>query len=94
MKFANDQSGLKEAMQLADYFEKERRGRKAWASVQSMATGHDDDNNPDLVIVDDRTKERKRVLYGYLGTASDLDKLDFETRKKVGIESKWGKLSR
>lgn len=92
VKFANDRSGLEAALRLADYFEKERRGRREWARVQSMATGHDDDNNPDLVSVDDRTKERKKILYGYLGTASDLEKLDFETRKKVAIESKREKL--
>lgn len=92
VKFANDQLGLTEALRLTDYFEKERRGRREWTRVQSIAAGRDDENNPDLVTVDERTGERKRVLYGYLGTVGDLEKLDFETKKKVAVESKREKL--
>lgn len=87
VKFAGDQSGLKDAVRLAEYFEKDSRGRKVWARVQPLSLGKDDENNPSLVTVDQRTGEKKRILYGYLGTASDLDKVDFETRKKAVIES-------
>lgn len=87
VKFAGDQSGLKDAVRLAEYFEKDSRGRKVWARVQPLSFGKDDENNPSLVTVDQRTGEKKRILYGYLGTASDLDKVDFETRKKAVIES-------
>lgn len=92
IKFASDQSGLKEAMRLADHFAKDHHGRRDWAHVQSTAAGRDEESNPNLVIVDQRTGERRRILYGYLATASDLDKVDFETRKKVVIESKHEKL--
>lgn len=88
VKFAGDQSGLKDAVRLAEYFEKDSRGRKVWARVQPLSLGKDDENNPSLVTVDQRTGEKKRILYGYLGTASDLDKVDFETRKKAVIESR------
>lgn len=87
VKFAGDQSGLKDAVRLAEYFEKDSRGRKVWARVQPLSLGKDDENNPSLVTVDQRTGDKKRILYGYLGTASDLDKVDFETRKKAVIES-------
>ncbi|KAK9288370.1 hypothetical protein L1049_016824 [Liquidambar formosana] len=87
VKFASDQSGLKEAGRLAEYFEKENHGRRSWARLQSLTYGKDDENNPHLVKMDEQTREKKRIHYGYLGTASDLDKLDFETRKKVVIES-------
>lgn len=87
VKFAGDQSGLKDAVRLAEYFEKDSRGRKVWVRVQPSSLGKDDENNPSLVTVDQRTGEKKRILYGYLGTASDLDKVDFETRKKAVIES-------
>lgn len=87
VKFAGDQSGLKDAVRLAEYFEKDSRGRKVWARVQPLSLGKDDENNPSLVTVDQRTGEKKRILYGYIGTASDLDKVDFETRKKAVIES-------
>ncbi|GMH08432.1 hypothetical protein Nepgr_010272 [Nepenthes gracilis] len=87
IKFAADQSGLREAMRLADHFEKENRGRKGWARLQPTTSGNEE-NNPNLVKVDERTGEKKRVFYGYLATASDLEKVDFETRKKVVLESK------
>lgn len=92
VKFASDQSGLKEAMRLADHFEKEHHGRRDWAHVQSTASGRDEETNPNLVLVDPRTGERRRILYGYLATASDLEKVDYDTRKKVVIESKREKL--
>lgn len=88
VKFAGDQSGLKDAVRLAEYFEKDSRGRKVWARVQPLSLCKDDENNPSLVTVDQRTGDKKRILYGYLGTASDLDKVDFETRKKAVIESR------
>ncbi|XP_021716991.1 uncharacterized protein LOC110684855 [Chenopodium quinoa] len=92
IKFASDQSGLKEAMRLADHFEKDHHGRRDWARVQSITTDKNEESNPNLVMVDQRTGERRRILYGYLALASDLDKVDFETRKKVVIESKFEKL--
>lgn len=87
IKFASDQSGLKDAVRLAEYYEKENRGRKAWTRIQHVTSGKSDENNPSLVKVDQRTGEKQRILYGYLGTVTDLDKLDFETKKKVTIES-------
>ncbi|GKV42735.1 hypothetical protein SLEP1_g50112 [Rubroshorea leprosula] len=87
VKFGGDQLGLKNAIRLSEYFEKENHGRKAWSRLQSLI-GKDDEKNPNLVKLDERTGERKRILYGYLATAADLDKLDFETRKKADIESR------
>ncbi|XP_057538190.1 uncharacterized protein LOC130815723 [Amaranthus tricolor] len=92
IKFSGDQSGLKEAMRLADHFEKEHHGRKDWAHVQSIASGRDEESDPNLVSVDQRTGEKRRILYGYLATAFDLDKVDYDTRKKATIESKREKL--
>lgn len=87
VKFGGDQAGLKEAIRLAEYFDRENHGRKIWERVQSLPSSKDDENNPHLVTVDDQTREKRRIHYGYLGTASDLDKVDFEMRKKVVIES-------
>ncbi|CAK7327053.1 unnamed protein product [Dovyalis caffra] len=86
VKFGGDQSGLKEAIRLAEYFEKDNRGRKAWGRITPLTFGKDDEKNPNLVKVD-RSGEKTRILYGYLATVSDLYKVDFETRKKVVIES-------
>lgn len=88
VKFAGDQSGLKDAVRLAEYFEKENRGRKGWSHVQPLTLGKDDEKNPSLVKVDERTGEKKRIFYGYLGTVADLDKVDFDMRKRVVIESR------
>ncbi|XLT11203.1 hypothetical protein HN51_056996 [Arachis hypogaea] len=89
VKFTGDQSGLKGATQLAEHFEKEKHGRKDWARVQPVITfGKEDENNPNLVKVDEKKGDKRRVLYGYLGTAFDLDKVDFDTRKKAVIESR------
>lgn len=91
VKFASDQSGLKEALRLADFFQKDNRGRRAWDAVQSLlGSGKDEDNNPNLVKLDKKTGEKERIFYGYLATVFDVDKVDFETRKKVAIESKRG----
>ncbi|KAM4115967.1 hypothetical protein ACJW30_02G014600 [Castanea mollissima] len=87
VKFSGDQSGLKEALQMAEFFEKENHGRKAWARVQPSHFSRDDEKNPNLVKVDEKTGEKKRIFYGYLGTASDMEKFDFDTKKKVTIES-------
>ncbi|KAG4984306.1 hypothetical protein AAZX31_10G235700 [Glycine max] len=88
VKFAGDESGFKEAIRLAEHFEKENHGRKDWAHVQSQTLGKDDENNANLVKVDEKKGDKRRVLYGYLGTAFDLDKVDFDTRKKAVIESR------
>ncbi|XP_028220089.1 uncharacterized protein LOC114401713 [Glycine soja] len=88
VKFAGDQSGFKEAIRLAEHFEKENHGRKDWDRVQSQTLGKDDENNANLVKVDEKKVDKRRVLYGYLGTAFDLDKVDFDTRKKAFIESR------
>ena len=87
IKFSGDQSGLNEAKRLAEFFEKDNHGRKAWACMRPAALGNDDDKNPNLVKVDEKTGERNRIFYGYLATAADMDKVDFDTRKKVAIES-------
>ncbi|XP_043691917.1 protein SUPPRESSOR OF GENE SILENCING 3-like [Telopea speciosissima] len=88
VKFAADMSGLKEAIRLAEFFERDNHGRQCWALTESSQPGKDDENNPNLVKVDERTGEKKRIFYGYLGTAFDLDRVDFETRKKAVIESR------
>ncbi|KAI3951189.1 hypothetical protein MKW98_028593 [Papaver atlanticum] len=88
VKFGADQPALKEAMRLAEYFEKDNHGRGGWARAQSLQSGRNDEINPNLVRGDPKTGEKTRILFGYLGTASDLDKVDYDTRKKTVIESR------
>ncbi|XP_010466523.1 PREDICTED: uncharacterized protein LOC104746696 [Camelina sativa] len=86
-KFSGDDSGLREAMRMAEHFEKTNRGRKSWGRIQPFTPSKDDEKNQSLVEVDGRTGEKKRILYGYLATVADLDKVDMETKKKTTIES-------
>ncbi|GKB17477.1 suppressor of gene silencing like protein [Tanacetum coccineum] len=73
-KFANDPSGLKDAMRLADFFEKQKHGHTSWASIQSsLRPGKDNEKDPNFVKLDKRTTEKERILYGYLGTVFDLE---------------------
>eukprot|EP00268_Persea_americana_P002140 TRINITY_DN10631_c0_g2_i2.p1 TRINITY_DN10631_c0_g2~~TRINITY_DN10631_c0_g2_i2.p1 ORF type:complete len:101 (-),score=25.79 TRINITY_DN10631_c0_g2_i2:454-756(-) len=88
VKFENNETGLEGAERLAEYFEKDNRGRKSWARVQTSQSGVDDESNPYLVKVDVKTGAKKRIYYGYLGSAFDLDKVDFDTRKRAQIKSK------
>ncbi|KAG2306599.1 hypothetical protein Bca52824_026347 [Brassica carinata] len=86
-KFAGDDSGLREALRVAEHFEKTNHGRKSWAGLQPFTPSNDDEKNPSLMEVDGKTGEKRRVLYGYLATVKDLDKVDMETKKKTTIES-------
>lgn len=88
VKFANTEAGLKEAERLAEYFEKEGHGRRGWSRAQAALPSGDDDKNPLLVKLNERTGEKKRILYGYLATASDLDKVDFDMKKRASVKSK------
>ncbi|KAJ6828240.1 uncharacterized protein M6B38_363675 [Iris pallida] len=87
VKFASTPTGLKEADSLVAHFEKDNRGREGWARVEAAHAG-DDEKNPALVKVDEKTGERKRVFYCYLATAFDLEKVDIDTRKKAIIKSR------
>ncbi|KAL3812619.1 hypothetical protein ACJIZ3_013887 [Penstemon smallii] len=88
VKFSGDVTGLKECLRMAEYFEREHRGRKGWARVQYSTNGKDDENNPNLMKPDPKTGETKRVLYGHLATVADLDKVTYEIKKKVSIVSR------
>ncbi|XP_077247756.1 uncharacterized protein LOC143887554 [Tasmannia lanceolata] len=87
VKFASDQSGLNEAECLAEFFEKDNHGRRGWAHAQALQSRKDYQNNPYLVKVDEKTGEKKRIFYGYLGTASDLHRIDFN-ELNVSIKSR------
>ena len=72
------------------------RGSHRWSvvveekvgDVRGGFKGRDGGKNVNLVKVDEKKVDKRRVLYGYLGTAFDLDKVDFDTRKKAFIESR------
>ncbi|PKA58277.1 Protein suppresor of gene silencing 3 [Apostasia shenzhenica] len=88
VRFEKNEAGLKEAVNLAEFFERNNRGRSGWARVQASRSAGDDDKNPDLVMVDKQTGEKRRIFYGYLATAMDIEKVEFDIRKKVVIKSR------
>lgn len=88
IKFAANQSGLREAFRLAEFLEKSEHGRQGWAVVQSLKSTKDKESHPSLVTVDPKTGEKDRILYEYLGTASDLDRIKPQHKRKIVFESK------
>lgn len=88
VKFVGDQSGLKEATRLGEFFEKDNHGRQNWAGMQNLVSNKAAENNPNLVKVDKNTGEKEKILFGYLATASDFDKIDQDTKTRVEIVSK------
>lgn len=80
VKFVGDQSGLKEATRLGEFFEKDNHGRRSWAGLQNLVSNKNAENNPNLVRVDKNTGEKEKILFGYLATASDFDKIDRDTK--------------
>ncbi|KAL3354435.1 hypothetical protein AABB24_018871 [Solanum stoloniferum] len=83
VKFSATLSGLEEAVRLCDIYAHRKHGR---AEFQRISSGHSGNN-------DDETKEPLtdkvgKILYGYLGIAEDLDKVDFETKKRSSVRSK------
>ncbi|CAD6202145.1 unnamed protein product [Miscanthus lutarioriparius] len=87
IKFANNPSGLKEAERLAEFLERQDHGRIGWSRAHASRSV-DSDQNPLLVETDTRTAEKKRILYGYLAIASDLDELDSDSRKRAFLKSR------
>lgn len=62
--------------------------RKGWARAQPTRSSGDEDRNPLLVKMDDRTGEKKRIFYGYMATISDIDEVDIDTKKRASIKSR------
>lgn len=94
VRFSETLGGLKEAEHLSQLFEKTGQGRKNWIEVQKAKENNSSgdkavntsDINPNL------TKEygsgEKRVLYGYLATASDLEIFDSDAKKRAVVRSR------
>lgn len=88
VQFTKTESGLKEAEGLVKYFEMQNHDRKGWARAQPTRSSGDEDRNPLLVKMDDRTGEKKRIFYGYMATISDIDEVDIDTKKRASIKSR------
>lgn len=81
VKFSGTFSGLQEAERLHKFFSDNERGRTELKQVTPKNNSNADDETQ-------KANKVERVLYGYLGIAEDLDKLDFETKKWCSVRSK------
>ncbi|KAL7202188.1 hypothetical protein ACSBR1_033792 [Camellia fascicularis] len=81
VKFSGTFSGLQEAERLHKFFSGNERGRTELKQVTPK-------NNSNADNKTQKVNKVERVLYGYLGIAEDLDKLDFETKKWCSVRSK------
>lgn len=80
VKFAATLSGLQEAERLGNLYAETKHGR---AEFEQVSTGSCVSN--EQVPSADKTEE---ILYGYLGIVEDLDKLDFESKRRSKLKSK------
>lgn len=83
VKFSATLSGLQEAERLSDIYAHRKHGR---AEFQHISCGHS--GGSDGETKEALTDKVGKILYGYLGIAEDLDKLDFETKKRSSVRSK------
>ncbi|KAL5974588.1 hypothetical protein ACLOJK_031258 [Asimina triloba] len=80
VKFLPTFSGLQEADRLHKHYAENKCGRKDFEQIASNPG-----NGSDAELQVDKAE---LVLYGYMGIAGDLDKLDFETTKRCMVKSK------
>ncbi|KAK9280497.1 hypothetical protein L1049_014189 [Liquidambar formosana] len=83
VKFNGTLSGLQEAEKLHKFYAENKHGRAEFQEISSDS-GNGRSKESRNAIVD----KAEDVLYGYLGIAGDLDKLDFETKKRSVVKSK------
>lgn len=83
VKFSATLSGLEEAVRLCDIYAHRKHGRAEFQRISSGHSGNGDDETKESL-----TDKVGKILYGYLGIAEDLDKLDFETKKRSSVRSK------
>lgn len=83
VQFGGTLSGLLEAQRLHKMYSKIKRGRLEFQLQEKSCNNesHSDETKTS-------TKELENFLYGYLGTAEDLDKLDFDMKKRCVVKSK------
>lgn len=83
VKFLGTFSGLQDAEKIHEHFSKNRRGRKHLEQITSgKGKSHREEGEKNA------DKEAEQVLFGYMGIAEDLDKVDIDTKRKCSIKSK------
>lgn len=91
VKYLATLSCLHEAERLHQHFTANSHGREDWLRVQpdkKESDNVDADEGLDFTEEDAETKQKKRVLYGYLALAHDLDKVDLDFRRRGLVRSR------
>lgn len=84
VRFNGTFSGLQKAEKLHHIYDENQHGRAELQQTKSnnVKTGSCEENQKA------KANKVEHVLYGYLGIAGDLDKLDFETKERSVVKSK------
>ncbi|KAJ3675633.1 hypothetical protein LUZ60_004675 [Juncus effusus] len=88
VKFSDTPAGLKEAERLSEFFQKTGQGRKNWEENKNNDNKLFDVNGKNKDLVKEYGSGEKRVLYGYLATASDLEIFDSDAKKRAVVKSR------
>ncbi|GFZ11192.1 hypothetical protein Acr_22g0005900 [Actinidia rufa] len=86
VKFSGTFSGLKDAERLHEYFVESKRGRADFERAAYRSGKGKSSGNSGVGAKQGRNVEL--VLYGYMGIAEDLDRVDIDTKRKCLIKSK------
>nr|XP_043640305.1 uncharacterized protein LOC122611347 [Erigeron canadensis] len=81
VKFLGTFSGLQDAEKIHQYFVRNKHGRR---DLDKVSSSKGKSSNSE----EGESKEAERVLFGYMGIAEDLDKVNADTKKKCIIKSK------
>ncbi|CAN6452392.1 unnamed protein product [Victoria cruziana] len=84
VKFFPTFSGLREAERLHRRYAESNRGKEDLQKLKLKISG----NGSGDQVVETASRMPAEFLYGYLGIAEDLDKLDFESKKRCVVKSK------
>ncbi|KAF8403263.1 hypothetical protein HHK36_011364 [Tetracentron sinense] len=83
VKFLGTFSGLQEAERLHKYYAENKRGRVKFQQITSNNSNSGSGEAGGM-----QADNLELVLYGHMGIAEDLDKLDFETKKRCVVKNK------
>ncbi|XP_057955806.1 uncharacterized protein LOC131149398 [Malania oleifera] len=81
--FSGTFSGLQEAERLHRFYAESKHGRAEFRQIDPKSGNGCGGGTQEGAV-----EKVEHVLYGYLGLAGDLDKIDFETKKRCVVKSK------
>lgn len=84
VKFLGTFPGLQDAEKLHKYFLDDKHGRIDFEH-RSVINVKDNNTRKERMQAD---KLEDHVLYGYMAVSEDLDKVDFDTKRKCSVRSK------